>query len=164
MGAGFEFTPELAVAVAFVIFVVLVLWKGMAKITVGLDKRADQIRAQLDEAQKLREEAQAVLAGYQRQQRDALAEAEEIISHAKEEAERMKVDAAATLATTLKRREEQAVDRIAQAEAKALQDVRNQAVDLAIAATGMLIGESMTSDVQGRLIGDATGELSTKLQ
>ena len=164
MGAGFEFTPELAVAVAFVIFVVLVLWKGMAKITVGLDKRADQIRAQLDEAQKLREEAQAVLAGYQRQQRDALAEAEEIISHAKEEVERMKVDAAATLATTLKRREEQAVDRIAQAEAKALQDVRNQAVDLAIAATGMLIGESMTSDVQGRLIGDATGELSTKLQ
>jgi F-type H+-transporting ATPase subunit b len=164
MGAGFEFTPELAVAVAFVIFVVLVLWKGMAKITVGLDKRADQIRAQLDEAQKLREEAQATLAGYQRQQRDALAEAEEIISHAKEEAERMKVDAAATLATTLKRREEQAVDRIAQAEAKALQDVRNQAVDLAIAATGMLIGESMTSDVQGRLIGDATGELSTKLQ
>jgi F-type H+-transporting ATPase subunit b len=164
MGAGFEFTPELAVAVAFVIFVVLVLWKGMAKITVGLDKRADQIRAQLDEAQKLREEAQATLAGYQRQQRDALAEAEEIISHAKEEAERMKVDAAATLATTLKRREEQAVDRIAQAEAKALQDVRNQAVDLAIAATGTLIGESMTSDVQGRLIGDATGELSTKLQ
>ena len=164
MGAGFEFTPELAVAVAFVIFVVLVLWKGMAKITVGLDKRADQIRAQLDEAQKLREEAQATLAGYQRQQRDALAEAEEIISHAKEEAERMKVDAAATLVTTLKRREEQAVDRIAQAEAKALQDVRNQAVDLAIAATGMLIGESMTSDVQGRLIGDATGELSTKLQ
>ena len=164
MGAGFEFTPELAVAVAFVIFVVLVLWKGMAKITVGLDKRADQIRAQLDEAQKLREEAQATLAGYQRQQRDALAEAEEIISHAKEEAERMKVDAAATLATTLKRREEQAVDRISQAEAKALQDVRNQAVDLAIAATGTLIGESMTSDVQGRLIGDATGELSTKLQ
>ena len=164
MGAGFEFTPELAVAVAFVIFVVLVLWKGMAKITVGLDKRANQIRAQLEEAQKLREEAQATLAGYQRQQRDALAEAEEIISHAKEEAERMKVDAAATLATTLKRREEQAVDRISQAEAKALQDVRNQAVDLAIAATGTLIGESMTSDVQGRLIGDATGELSTKLQ
>jgi F-type H+-transporting ATPase subunit b len=164
MGAGFEFTPELAVAVAFVIFVVLVLWKGMAKITVGLDKRANQIRAQLDEAQKLREEAQATLAGYQRQQRDALAESEEIISHAKEEAERMKVDAAATLATTLKRREEQAVDRISQAEAKALQDVRNQAVDLAIAATGTLIGESMTSDVQGRLIGDATGELSTKLQ
>jgi F-type H+-transporting ATPase subunit b len=159
-----QFTPELAVAIAFVIFVVLVLWKGMAKITVGLDKRAADIRQQLDEAQKLREEAQAALASYQRQQRDALSQAEEIISRAKEDAERMKVDAAATLAATLKRREEQAVDRIAQAEAKALQDVRNQAVDLAIAATGKLIGDSMTQDVQGRLIGDATGELSTKLQ
>jgi len=160
----FQFGPSEAVAVAFVIFVVLVLWKGMAKITVGLDKRADDIRAQLDEAQKLREEAQAALAGYQRQQRDALAEAEEIISQAKGEAERLKIDATASLEATLKRREEQAVDRIAQAEAKALQDVRNQAVDLAIAATGRLIGDSMTADVQGRLIGDATGELSTKLQ
>lgn len=160
----FQFGPSEAVAVAFVIFVVLVLWKGMAKITVGLDKRADDIRAQLEEAQKLREEAQAALAGYQRQQRDALAEAEEIISQAKGEAERLKIDATASLEATLKRREEQAVDRIAQAEAKALQDVRNQAVDLAIAATGRLIGDSMTADVQGRLIGDATGDLSTKLQ
>ncbi|MBL6600687.1 MAG: F0F1 ATP synthase subunit B [Alphaproteobacteria bacterium] len=160
----FQFGPSEAVAVAFVIFVVLVLWKGMAKITVGLDKRADDIRAQLDDAQKLREEAQAALAGYQRQQRDALAEAEEIISQAKGEAERLKIDATASLEATLKRREEQAVDRIAQAEAKALQDVRNQAVDLAIAATGRLIGDSMTADVQGRLIGDATGDLSTKLQ
>jgi F-type H+-transporting ATPase subunit b len=160
----FQFGPSEAVAVAFVIFVILVLWKGMSKITVGLDKRADDIRAQLDEAQKLREEAQAALAGYQRQQRDALAEAEEIIAHAKEEAERLKKDAAATLEATLKRREEQAVDRIAQAEAKALQDVRNQAVDLAIAATGKLIGDAMSADVQGRLIGEATGELSTKLQ
>jgi len=160
----FQFGPSEAVAVAFVIFVILVLWKGMSKITVGLDKRADDIRAQLDEAQKLREEAQAALAGYQRQQRDALAEAEEIIAHAKEEAERLKKDAAATLEATLKRREEQAVDRIAQAEAKALQDVRNQAVDLAIAASGKLIGDAMSADVQGRLIGEATGELSTKLQ
>ncbi len=159
-----HFGPSEAVAVAFVVFVVLVLWKGVAKITVGLDKRAEAIRVQLDEAQKLREEAQAALAGYQRQQRDALAEAEEIIANAKQEAERMKKDAAAALAATLKRREEQAVDRIAQAEAKALQDVRNQAVDLAIAATGRLIGGAMSADVQNRLIGDATGELTSKLQ
>jgi F-type H+-transporting ATPase subunit b len=162
--SDFHFGPSEAVAIAFVIFVVLVLWKGMSKITVGLDKRADEIRAQLDEAQQLREEAQAALAGYQRKQRDALAEAEEIIAHAKEEAERMKTDATAALMATLKRREDQAVDRIAQAEAKALQDVRDQAVELAIAATGTLIGDSMTPDVQGRLISDATGELSTKLQ
>ena len=159
-----QFTPELAVAIAFVIFVGLVLWKGMGKITVALDKRALAIRQQLDEAQKLREEAQVTLASYQRQQRDALSQAEGIISRAKEDAERMTIDAAATLAMTLKRREEQATDRIAQAEAKAIQDVRDQAVDLAISATGKLICDSMTEEVQNRLIGDATGELSIKLQ
>ena len=158
------FTPELAVGIAFVIFVTLVLWKGMAKITVGLDKRSKGISQLLDEAQNLREEAQAALAGYQRQQRDALAAAEEIIAHAKDEADRMKIDAEAALAATLKRREEQAVDRIAQAEAKAIQDVRDQAVDLVIAVTTKLIGDNMSADVQGRLIGDATGELAGKLQ
>ena len=158
------FTPELAVGIAFVIFVALVLWKGMARITVGLDKRSKGISQLLDEAQNLREEAQAALAGYQRQQRDALAAAEEIIAHAKDEADRMKIDAEAALAATLKRREEQAVDRIAQAEAKAIQDVRDQAVDLVIAVTTKLIGDNMSADVQGRLIGDATGELAGKLQ
>ena len=158
------FTPELAVGIAFVIFVVLVLWKGMAKITVGLDKRSAEISQLLDEAQNLREEAQSALAGYQRQQRDALAAAEEIIARAKDEAERMKIDVEAALAATLKRREEQAVDRIAQAEAKAIQDVRDQAVDLTIAVTTKLIGDNMSADVQGRLIGDAAGELVGKLQ
>ena len=158
------FTPELAVGIAFVIFVALVLWKGMAKITVGLDKRSEEISQLLDEAQNLREEAQSALAGYQRQQRDALAAAEEIIARAKDEAERMKIDVEAALAATLKRREEQAVDRIAQAEAKAIQDVRDQAVDLTIAVTTKLIGDNMSTDVQGRLIGDAAGELVGKLQ
>ena len=158
------FTPELAVGIAFVNFVVLVLWKGMAKITASLDKRSKGINQLLDEAQNLREEAQAALAGYQRQQRDALAAAEEIIARAKDEADRMKIDAEAALAATLKRREEQAVDRIAQAEAKAIQDVRDQAVDLVIAVTTKLIGDNMSADVQGRLIGDATGELAGKLQ
>ena len=83
-------TPEISVAIAFVIFVILVLWKGTRKITEGLDKRAERIRSQLDETQNLREEAQAALASYQRQQRDALAEAEQIIAQAEAEAERLK--------------------------------------------------------------------------
>ena len=65
-------TPDISVAIAFVIFVVLVAWKGTKKLTAGLDQRADAIRKQLDETQNLREEAQAALASYQRQQRDAL--------------------------------------------------------------------------------------------
>ena len=83
-------TPEISVAIAFVIFVALVLWKGTRRITDGLDKRAERIRNQLNETQNLREEAQAALASYQRQQRDALAEAEQIIAQAEAEAERLK--------------------------------------------------------------------------
>ena len=71
-------TPDISVAIAFVIFVVLVAWKGTKKLTAGLDQRADAIRKQLDETQNLREEAQAALASYQRQQRSALAEAEHV--------------------------------------------------------------------------------------
>ena len=158
------FTPEIAVAIAFVIFVALVLWKGVGKVTAALDKRAGDIRRQLDEAQKLREEAQAALAGYQRRQRDALAEAEDIVSRAREEAVRLRADAEAALAATLKRREEQAMDRIAQAEARALQDVRDRAVDLAIGAAARLIGENMTGSTRDRLVGEATEELAAKLR
>ncbi len=156
-------TPELSVAIAFVIFVILVGWKGTSRITAALDKRAQNIRRQLDEAQNLREEAQAALADYQRQQRDALDEAEQIISNAKQEVERLKVEAEKALAVTLKRREEQAMTRIAQAEAKALQDVREQAVDLAISVTSRLIGENMNSDVENRVLKNSMDELAGKL-
>ena len=105
-------TPDISVAIAFVIFVVLVAWKGTKKLTAGLDQRADAIRKQLDETQNLREEAQAALASYQRQQRDALAEADEIVAQAKADAERLKVQAENVLTATIKRREEQAVERM----------------------------------------------------
>ena len=116
-------TPDISVAIAFVIFVVLVAWKGTKKITAGLDQRADAIRKQLDETQNLREEAQAALASYQRQQRDALAEADEIVAQAKADAERLKVQAENVLTATIKRREEQAVERIAQAVKDASEDL-----------------------------------------
>ncbi|MBM85050.1 MAG: F0F1 ATP synthase subunit B [Rhodospirillaceae bacterium] len=159
-----EVDETFIVAIAFIIFVALMLWKGMSKITEGLDKRANEIRRQLDEAQKLREEAQAALAGYQRQQRDALTEAEEIIAHAQEEAERMRSEAETTLAATLKRREEQAMDRIGQAEAKAVRDVRDQAVDIAIEVSARLITDNMSTEVQNSTIEDVTDNLANKLQ
>ena len=85
-------TPEISVAIAFAIFVILVL-ERYEKNHRRLDKRAERIRSQLDETQNLREEAQAALASYQRQQRDALAEAEQIIAQAEAEAERLKEQA-----------------------------------------------------------------------
>jgi|TARA_B110000444_G_scaffold133992_1_gene125846 F-type H+-transporting ATPase subunit b len=155
-------TAELSVAIAFVIFVVLVAWKGTKRITAGLDQRAEAIRKQLDETQNLREEAQAALASYQRQQRDALVEATEIVAQAKVDAERLKTQAEVMLTATLKRREEQAVERIAQAEATALKDVRDQAIDLAIGVATKLIEEKMTKKVQNDLVKDASDDLMKK--
>ena len=157
-------TPDISVAIAFVIFVVLVVWKGTKKLTAGLDQRADAIRKQLDETQNLREEAQAALASYQRQQRDALAEADEIVAQAKADAERMKVQAENVLTATIKRREEQAVERIAQAEATAIKDVRDQAIELAIGVATKIITEKMTKTVQNELVKDASEDLMKKFQ
>jgi F-type H+-transporting ATPase subunit b len=157
-------TPDISVAIAFVIFVVLVAWKGTKKLTAGLDQRADAIRKQLDETQNLREEAQAALASYQRQQRDALAEADEIVAQAKADAERMKVQAENVLTATIKRREEQAVERIAQAEATAIKDVRDQAIELAIGVATKIITEKMTKAVQNELVKDASEDLIKKFQ
>ena len=157
-------TPDISVAIAFVIFVVLVAWKGTKKLTAGLDQRADAIRKQLDETQNLREEAQAALASYQRQQRDALAEADEIVAQAKADAERMKVQAENVLTATVKRREEQAVERIAQAEATAIKDVRDQAIELAIGVATKIITEKMTKTVQNELVKDASEDLMKKFQ
>jgi len=157
-------TPDISVAIAFVIFVVLVAWKGTKKLTAGLDQRAEAIRKQLDETQNLREEAQAALASYQRQQRDALAEADEIVAQAKADAERMKVQAENVLTATIKRREEQAVERIAQAEATAIKDVRDQAIELAIGVATKIITEKMTKTVQNELVKDASEDLMKKFQ
>ena len=157
-------TPDISVAIAFVIFIVLVAWKGTKKLTAGLDQRAEAIRKQLDETQNLREEAQAALASYQRQQRDALAEADEIIAQAKVDAERLKVQAEAVLTATIKRREEQAVERIAQAEATAIKDVRDQAIELAIGVATKIITEKMTKTVQNELVKNASEDLMKKFQ
>ena len=157
-------TPDISVAIAFVIFIVLVAWKGTKKLTAGLDQRAEAIRKQLDETQNLREEAQAALASYQRQQRDALAEADDIVAQAKVDAERLKVQAEAVLTATIKRREEQAVERIAQAEATAIKDVRDQAIELAIGVATKIITEKMTKTVQNEIIKDASEDLLKKFQ
>ena len=157
-------TPDISVAIAFVIFVVLVAWKGTKKLTAGLDQRAEAIRKQLDETQNLREEAQAALASYQRQQRDALAEADEIVAQAKADAERLKVQAENVLTATIKRREEQAVERITQAEATAIKDVRDQAIELAIGVATKIITEKMTKTVQNELVKDASEDLIKKFQ
>jgi F-type H+-transporting ATPase subunit b len=155
--------PTFWVAVAFVIFVAAAFKKVRDGLNSALDGRAARIKAQLDEARQLREEAQAALAEYQRKVRDAAAEAKAIVDHARVEAERLRERARADQEHALKRREQLAIEKIAQAEAEALKQVRNLAVDLAVAATARLLAENMGKDQAGRLINEAIQELPDKL-
>lgn len=156
--------PTFWVAVSFVLFVALVARMVWRKATTALDARADEIRRRLEEAQNLREEAQAAKANYQRLQRDALNEAEAILAHAREEAKRMREDGESKLEVALARREQLAVEKIAAAETKALQEIREQMVDLAIAATRQLIVSKIDKKVRARLIDDAVTEIPARLQ
>ena len=112
------------VLISLVILIALV-WKPAARsITSALDERAVRIRNELDEARKLRDEAEQLLADYRRQEREAAAEAEAIVTHARQEAERLAAQAARDLDQSLARRQRLAEERIAQAEARATAEVR----------------------------------------
>jgi F-type H+-transporting ATPase subunit b len=131
--------PEFWVLVAAIIFVIVV-WKPAGRaIGGGLDERAARIRGDLDEARRLREEAEQLVAEYRSKQQQATAEAEAIVAHAKAEAERIAAQSARDLELALERRQRMAEERIAQAEAKALDEVRSAAIDVAIAAAREVI-------------------------
>lgn len=155
--------PETWVAVAFLIALGVAM-KPAGRMMLGLlDRRSDQIRNELDEARRLREEAQELLASYQRKQREAEREAEGLIAHAREEAERMAKRAAADLEGQLARRRQQAMDRIGQAEADAVRQVRSAAVELALKATRKLITEKISETEQAKLVDDAIDEIGKRL-
>lgn len=157
------YDPTFWVAIAFVLFVIATakpIWKA---ITGGLDARAEAIRTELDEAHHLREEAQKMLADYKRQQSEAANEAKAMLAHAKEEADRQRDQAEKDLAETLKRREQAAIEKIAQAEAQALQEVRDKAVDIAIAATGKILAQSIDEAKSGELVDESIREIQGKL-
>jgi len=155
--------PAFWVAVAFVAFVGVMFKFAYGKIVGSLDDRAAGIKKELEEALKLREDAQALLASYQRKQRDALAEADDIIAQAKVEAERMAVDAEKALEEDIKRRTEQAVEKIAQAEAQVVQEVRNTSIDVAVKAAGQLIADNVDETKAASLIGASIADIEGKL-
>jgi F-type H+-transporting ATPase subunit b len=155
--------PEFWVLVSFVIVLAGLFRKAGPLITKALDNRATKIRSELEEAQKLREEAQRMLAEYQRKQRDALKEAEEIVARARAEAERAAEQAARDLDAALERRKRLALDKIALAESKATAEVRNTAVDVAIAAVRDILAKALDAPRKGKLIDDAIAELPQRL-
>lgn len=157
-------SPEFWVAAAFVITIAGAVWlKVHRKIADMLDARTAQIKAEIDEAIKLREEAQALLAQYQRKQREALQEAEEIVEHAREEAKRLAEASARSLDIAIERREKMAADKIARAEADAVAEVRAAAVDVAMTATAKLLEGRLTATAQNDLIDSTIDKLGTTL-
>jgi len=129
----------------------------------GLDARAARIAKDLDEAARLRTEAEKLLAEYQAKHREAMAQADAIVTQAREEAARLAAKAETDLAASLKRREDLAMERIAQAEAQATAEVRTAAVDLAMAATARLLEGRLDSGRQDALVDAAIKAMPARL-
>ena len=160
---GFFHNPETWVAVAFVLFVVLlgkILW---TRVTALLDKRSDAIARALADATCLRNEAIAAKAAAEQTLAQATAEAEAILANAREEVSRMQARAAAGLQNQIALREQQALDRIAQSEAAASKQVRDTTIDVALAATRTLLREQVGSGKSQDLVEQAIAELPRRL-
>jgi F-type H+-transporting ATPase subunit b len=158
------YNTDIVVAIAFLLFIgVLVRYKVPDMIGAMLDKRAEQIRSDLDEARQLREEAQQVLAGYERKLRDVKDQARRIVERAAEEARAAAAQAERDMASQVARRIAAAEEQIAAAEADALRNVRNRAVAVAVAAAAEVIAKQMSADEAGRLIDAGIGEVEARL-
>ena len=137
---------DFVVLLAFLVFIGLLVWKKVPGLLGGLlDKRAAQIKADLDEARALREEAKVLLASYEKKQKDVQEQSERIIATAKAEAEAAATAAKADLAQSIARRMAAAGEQIASAEAAAIAQVRNQAINLAVAAAGEVLAKQSTA-------------------
>jgi F-type H+-transporting ATPase subunit b len=157
------FNPEFWVAVAFVVVVVLGYRYLAPPIAGVLDQRGREIRAELEEARRLREDAQALLAKHQRQLHRGEKEAEGIAAHARTEAERHAREARAEMETQMKRRTELALERIRQEEEQAVREVRTRAVDLSIAVTRKLMADHLDRERQDALIESSLSEIRDRL-
>jgi len=158
------FEAEFWVAVAFFVFVGFMGYIGAHRMILSsLDQRRDKIKSELDEARRLREEAEKVLVEYRRRQHDAENEAELIISNARSEAERIAAEAHARLEELIARRTGIAQTKIAQAEAQALADVRAAAADAAVAAAERILKDSAKGKVAEDLIAKGIEDIKAKL-
>lgn len=156
-------TPTGVVAISLIIFLALVWWKGRGAIVGILDKRTEDIRNQLDEARRLREEAEAMYADIAKKQQEAEATAAAMVEDAKVQAQRIERDAEEAMLAAIARRREQAMDKIAQAEAEALREVRAQAVDIAMEATRRVLAEDLSGPQGSAAIDQAIAELPQRL-
>ena len=152
------------VSLAFIVVMGLFAYLGVHKtVAKSLDARAQKIADELDQARRMREEAQELLAQYQRRQREAEDEAQSIIDQAKKDAQRMAVESRDKINEQIERRAKAAEDKIARAESQALAEVRQQTADLAVTAAETIIKDRVDAGAQSALIEKAIDELRAKM-
>lgn len=152
------------VAVAFFGFIALILYfKAHKTIGAMLDERSASIQAQIEEAKNLRAEAENLLIEYQRKQRDAEREAEDMVAQAKEDAKIMADQAKHDLDALMRRRERGAAEKIAQAEANAVKEVKAAAVNIAVEAATTVLADAMKGKAGTALVNEAIADVESKL-
>jgi F-type H+-transporting ATPase subunit b len=151
------------VALAFLLFIGLLVYLGVHRKLIGsLDQRQARIKSELDEARRLREEAQALLAEFERKGREAEGEAAAIIAGAKAEAERLAAEAKTRMEDFVARRTKMAEAKITQAEAQALADVRSAAADAAVAAAEKILAAAAKGKVAENLLAQGIEDVRKK--
>ena len=158
------FEPEFWVAVAFVILMGLFAYLGIHRTVLQtLDRRGERIKAELDDARRLKDEAAKLLAEYEARRASAEREAEDIIANARAEAERIAGEAKAKMEDFVARRTKTAESKIALAEARALADVRAAAADAAVAAASTILSQSVKGEKADELLAKGIAEVRAKL-
>lgn len=151
------------IAVAFFICLGVIAKYVLPMITRGLDARAVQIRDQLEQAKRLREEAQALLATYQQEQEAKLQEAEAMLANARAEAEALRTRAADELKAAIDRRQKQASEKIARAEAEAIATIRTRMVNLATEASRAIISEQLQGKAEDPAVARAIASIEQQI-
>lgn len=155
---------DFVVLLAFILFVAIVVYFKVPGLVMGmLDKRAVTIQNELNEAKALREEAQTLLASYKRKQDEMQAQADRIVESAKKEAKAAAEQAKVDLAASIARRMAAAEEQLASAEAGAVKEVRDQAVNVAVSVAGDVIAGQMGPDHAEAMFNDAVSQVKAKL-
>jgi F-type H+-transporting ATPase subunit b len=158
------FEAEFWVAVAFAIFIGVLGYFRVHKLLLkSIDDRRERIKAEFDEARRLKAEAEALLATYRRKQQEAEHEAQAIVAGARTEAERLAAEAEAKIEEFVVRRTKMAENKIAQAEAQALADVRSAAAEVAVAAAKTILTRTVKDKVADNLLAKGIEDFKGKL-
>lgn len=155
---------DFVVLIAFIAFFAVLAYFKVPQLLMGLlDKRAEGIRSELDEARALREEAQSVLASYERKQSEVQAQAEQIVAHARDEAQAAAKTAMEDIKTAVARRIAAAEEQIESAKTGAVRQVRDQAIQVAVAAASDVIAKELTAADADAMIDDAIKTVEARL-